>query len=82
MKDHPKIFLLFVSFFLPSFLPSFLPYLGEWRWRSWVKGAGCVLRGEGQRLDFGLGNSEMFRSVCVCHMDNWTSMSAVLGGGV
>ena len=47
-----------------------------------MKGAGCVLRGEGQRLDFGLGNSEMFRSVCVCHMDNWTSMSAVLGGGV
>ena len=41
----------------------------------------CVLE-ECQRLTFGWGYSEMFKSVCVCvcHIDIWTSMSAVLAG--
>ena len=80
MKDHPKIiFYLFLFLSLPLFFPPVL--LGEWRWRSWVEGAGCVLE-EGQRLNFGSGDSEMFKSVCVsvCHIDIWTSMSAVLAG--
>lgn len=46
-----------------------------------MEGAGCVLE-ECQRLTFGWGYSEMFKSVCVCvcHIDIWTSMSAVLAG--
>ena len=35
---------------------------------------------EGQRLNFGCGDSEMFKSVCVCHINIWTSTSAVLAG--
>ena len=47
-----------------------------------MEGAGCALE-EGQRLlTFGWGDSEMFKIVCfcVCHIDIWTSMSAVLAG--
>ena len=79
MKDHPKIVFYLFLFLSPFISPPEL--LGEWRWRSWVEGAGCVLE-EGQRLSFGWGDSEMFKSVCVCvyHIDIWTSMSAVLAG--
>ena len=43
---------------------------------SWL----CV--GERSEVDFACGDSEMFKSVCVCvcHIDIWTSMSAVLAG--
>ena len=58
-----------------------------------MEGAGCVLE-EGQRLNFGYGDSEMFKSVCVCvcvcvcvsvcvcvcDIGSWTSTSAVLEG--
>lgn len=43
---------------------------------SWL----CV--GGRSEVDFACGDSEMFKSVCVCvcHIDIWTSMSAVLAG--
>ena len=80
MKDHPKIiFYLFLFLSLPLFFP---PCTSRRMEMEKLGGGSWLCVGERSEVDFACGDSEMFKSVCVsvCHIDIWTSMSAVLAG--